>query len=552
MATRLRKPLILLGLILVLGLAHGAIYEDDEPFFNNDETRHVMTGVFFRDVILDLPIGNLREYATSYYLQYPAVGLLIWPPLFHLLEGLFMVLFGVSPIVPQILIALFLALACAYLFQLVSHTHDTPAAALATLTFGFSPLTFAYSQVIMLELPALALGLAATFHFVRYLDLDRRRDLLLAALAAALAALTRFNAVYLLPFFLILIIARNQWAVLRRRSTFVAAAAALLLVLPSYALSLIEVGTVQSQLVTQAIHERQVPYLSLERLLFYPSRLPEQIGWFAVVPALVGLAGSIASPRRRRCWPYLAIAAATYLTSTLIAPMDSRYVIYWVPTFALLAAEGIGIASHALRRPGLRGPLWACVVLGTAWSAFTEPRHFVRGYEDAARFVLANSGNSRFSLFDGALNGNFIYQMRRHDPARRVWVLRGDKIFFTSLMGGPTLHYREFARSDQDFLDIIFKYDPELIVVEEPRAFSRIPAADRLRKALDSHPERFSLAAVIPVQSNDPAIRGVTLKVYKVALRNPHPENRIEIEMLYLGRTIQAVTPPNHTPRKSR
>ena len=159
------------GVLVVLGLAYIAAYEWSEPFFNNDETRHVMTGIYFRDVLRDMPFGNLREYTVSYYLQYPALGLLVWPPFFYFVEGCVMSIFGTSLIVSKMLVAFFALTACVYLFRLVCLTHaDTTRAAIATLIFGLSPLVFTLAHYVMLEVPTLALALAATYHFAAYLE----------------------------------------------------------------------------------------------------------------------------------------------------------------------------------------------------------------------------------------------------------------------------------------------------------------------------------------------------------------------------------------------
>ena len=82
----------------------------------------------------------------------------------------------------------------------------------------------------MLEMPALACALAAIYHFHRYLDQRRRRDLFLAALASALCALTRFDAVYLLPLFLIMMGFSGELRLLWRKDVLLAAALALVLI----------------------------------------------------------------------------------------------------------------------------------------------------------------------------------------------------------------------------------------------------------------------------------------------------------------------------------
>ena len=60
------------------------------------------------------------------------------------------------------------------------------------------------------------------------------------------------------------------------------------------------------------------------------------------------------------------------------------------------------------------------------------------GYEEAARFVLADAdGQSAPTVLYSASvdTGVFVFFVRKHDPARRLVVLRSDKLLTTSLMG---------------------------------------------------------------------------------------------------------------------
>jgi hypothetical protein len=55
-----------------------------------------MTGVFAADAVRDLPdsLADPKGYAVRYYCQYPALGVISWPPLFYAMEGLAMLALG--------------------------------------------------------------------------------------------------------------------------------------------------------------------------------------------------------------------------------------------------------------------------------------------------------------------------------------------------------------------------------------------------------------------------------------------------------------------------
>lgn len=569
------------GVILALALAQAAVWQTGEPFYNNDETRHLMTGVFFRDLLVDLPLDHLRAYAVESYLQYPALGLMVWPPLFHGLEGLLFLLTGPSLLAAKILVGLFAALACRALFRLVQRTHGIWEATAATLLFGLAPLVFQLSHHVMLEIPALALALVAIDHFVLYLDAERgrRRDLWIAAAAAAGFALTRFDAPVLLVFFLLALLLQRRFDLLRRREVWLAAALALAVVLPVLLPMLVEFGRTHLQVTVQGTGADAGLW---DALVFYPRHLPRQAGWALVLPALIGLASAALRPERRRaCWPYLALAAATYLTFTPLAEREPRHAIYWIPAFAALAAEGlrqiagwlgglidrrtgnpVGSPNSRPAGPRIEQPLgreaWpraqtalagfaalaALAIIAALWQALATPVRYVRGYEEAARYVIAHTHASRFTLVDGFLNGNFIYQVRRHDPGRQLWVLRGDKLLY-GVRNDPSRGYREHAGSEQQILDTLFRHDPELIVVEQPQVLFDIPAAERLRQTLAAHPERFELVKTVPLTTNAPIFQGVRLDIYRSRIRNPAPARRLSLDMLGLGRALEADLPPD-------
>jgi hypothetical protein len=520
----------LVAVLVVLAGAHALTFVHGEPFFNNDETRHVMTGVFFRDFFHDRDWTDPVGYATHYYLQYPALGLAVWPPLFYAILGGVMLAFGTSIVVTKVLVLLFGAMAGLYFFRLVLRTHQDPGkAALAVLLLGFTPIVFTYCSYVMLEIPTLAWSLASTFYFVRYLDEQRRRDVLAAALCAAAAALTRFDAGFLLVVFVVLLAGRRQLRLLLRWEVLAAAAVAIVVVLPAIAVTVSQVGQAHLTAIKVGTGVGSSTFLALANFLYYPRCVPGQMGWVAATLAVVGLA-TVLWRRDNRSLPYAAMVVATYVTFTPMAEIEPRHAIYWVPALTLFAVEGAD-ALRKVARPWLVGAL---LVGTTAVTAVTQPRAHVRGYEAAAAYVMSHAGGERLCLFDGRLNGNFIYQMRRQDPARRMWVLRGDKVLY-SMFGDFTFDYREVVHDSSGVVDVLFEYDVGLVVVEQPSMPVRMSRV--LRETLRGRPDRFKLEAAFPVDSN--AFPLHSLEVYRSLVRNPRPRERIGFDVTMLRRRVE-------------
>ena len=80
---------------------------------------------------------------------------------------------------------------------------------------------------------------------------------------------------------------------------------------------------------------------------------------------------------------------------------------------------------------------------------------------------------------------------------------------------------------DLDCLDLIARADPEYLVVESPQVFFHMPMPDLVRSVLQQHTERFRLETVIPVESNHPSFRGVSLEVYRNLRHGDRPAGTV-------------------------
>ena len=451
-------------------------------------------------------------------------------------------------LVGKLLVLGFAAMACAYLFALVSRTHDRWTATVAGLLFVLSPLVLELSRQVMLEIPALAFMMAAIYHTVVHLETDRRLHLWIAALASAAAVLTRFDAAVIAPGMLLVLWLRRDWRVAFRRETWLALVAAGLVTLPVVWLTVTEFGAVHLSTIVAADADRPLMRRMLAGALYYPTSLPDQVGWLVMVPAVLGAIVALTSAKRRpQAAPYLAMIAATYLTFSAIDEKISRHSLAWVPAVTALAAYALSLTRGRwlAGRPFGAEMLVAVVLISTAAGSWQTPAPYVRGYAAAAEYVVSRTSASRFCLFDGFLDGDFTYQVRQRDPARKLWVLRGDKVFYASVINRGA-GYTEFVKSDREMEDVLFSYDPEYIVVESPQVGAFLPMAERLRTLLAANPKRFVLEERVPVESNHPLFRHTTLLIYRSVLRNPSPKTTIELEMLTLGRRVgqtPAVTP---------
>ena len=401
-----------LAATLLVGAWH---WQNDGLWFQGDAPRHAATGLFFWDVLTTLPADPLG-YALSYYARYPVLVLGAYPPLFHVLEGLGFGLFGASPYVARALV-----LACAALtgFYALSWGRRwiAPLAGWAGPCTVLLPGFMRYSNAVLLNVPAAALGLAALYHFQAWLDEGKARDRALFIGSTAAAVLTYYPGAIVLPVAI-------AWVLVSKNR----ARGRLLLLLSG----LVGVVMIAIALTLPEYLARQMP--SLERLtrtinwVFYSRQLTVMVGVPWVVLAGGGVLAGLLSRARRPVTVRLVVGlAAAFVCLALLPALDQRYTLLLAPLMVLTAFVGIVTAVGAAGRYARVAAAAVLVALLTATThaAIATPVTRVSGIDDVARFLRAN-GSSDAVLYSGIYDGVFAFYVRAMDPGfeRRV-VLSG-------------------------------------------------------------------------------------------------------------------------------
>jgi Dolichyl-phosphate-mannose-protein mannosyltransferase len=529
-------PLLAIGLIATLCIVRGITIGEFD--FNYDEPDHAATGFFFHDLLLDHPVTHPVEYTYLYYAHYPALGLIHWPPFFHFCEGIMFLLFTPSVVTARVTVLLFALLGLYFWFKFVCESQDPRTGdpstgnssignewigALAALFLALAPGVLLYEKVVMLEVPSLALCIAATYFWSRYLRTEESKAAYWFGICAALALMTKQNTIYLAPFCLFTIIGFGKWRLLLKRPTIIAVAICLLLSGPFYVLAFrLHGGTITKDVMNASVSQ-------MNRFTYYFVTLPDQLGWPLLVLSILGIVTYRLWDKDKNTKFMMLWIAASYLTLTIVGVKATRYAIYWIPPFIYFA-----VAPLSALRGRLRVGAWivmAGLLATTIVSSWRYERPYISGYAASARRITEMS-KSGFILFDGDLPANFIFFVRRYDAGHHFFVLR--KALYT---GQIMAQYGkvELLHSEQDLNDLIARYGIRFVVVSEktPLAF---PVQATLRKLLDS--SQFRLVDNFPVDTNERAWTGDNLLLYE----NLHPVkpsgNSLTIKMMTLPHDI--------------
>jgi dolichyl-phosphate-mannose-protein mannosyltransferase len=513
--------LAVVGAIATRGITKG------EFSYNVDETQHAVTGLYAADLLRDHPFRHPVQYTYRYYAQYPALsGVIHWPPLFYGVEGVCFLVLGRGVESAHLSVLLFAVLGLVFWFRLIRYLLNKWAAALTTLLLGLLPSVLLFEKAVMLEVPSLALCIAATYFWIRFLLEENIQLLAWFAGFASAALLTKQNSIYLLVFCVLSILFLGKYRLLATRRAILLGALACIVVAPYYvAAYMIHWRTIAMDLSEQSRSLSQ-------RLLFYPQALPNQLGWTLLALAALGIATA-------RWWSSRPGAAnlmltwilSCYLTFTVIGHQESRYILYWIPAF-LYFAGGI-LTNDQLWRSGRIWKVAASILLATTTvlSALAFERPQAEGYEPATRWITG-AAKQGVILYDGDLPGNFIFFLRVNDPGRRFAVLRKALYAYRLKSQGGS---EELIHSPEDLRNVIQGAGVRFVVVESNR---RLVFADQYWLGELLKTPQFRLAATFPIITTDGNVRHSQLLCYEnIDWRQPTEKN-LRVRMLTLDHDI--------------
>jgi hypothetical protein len=432
-------------------------------FWWQDAPRHALNGAFIKDLLTALPLSNPTAWAMQYYVKYPALTILFYPPAFYLVEACFYTAFGVTHATAQFAVATYLVL-LGYAAHAIARMvlPRWSAIGVGLLVIG-TPEISIWGRQVMLDVPAYALLMYCVLFMLRHVRGNRTSDLVLAGTFLVAAVYTKQTVIFMLPVLVVAFVAVRGTAGLLERRVLVTAAATTIALVPMIYLTM-HFGAVNVESVEG--RPSDISRWNIEAWLFYARLIPKQLG---LPVAVLGTCGFVAVTFRPKSagarWlipllvPWLVFGYLFFSGIGVREPRHDLMILYPILLCAALAVHSTLTALPA-----------QTVVMALAGATFIYslvyiPVPRITGYREVVDYIARVAPRDAVVLFSGYRDGNFIFDMRSREDRRDIITIRADKI----LLRVAVERERGVVQTDEDevgIADTIRSLGVDLVVAQ--------------------------------------------------------------------------------------
>lgn len=511
-----------------------------------DEAAHYVTALMVRDYLADGFPQDPLSFAKQYYLHYPRVAFGLWPPLFHLLSGLWMLVFGVDRSTVLMLQAAITALWGMLFFHFAHRNIGFRQAAVSAVILVSLPASQRSTMSVMLDVPLAVLMLLAMMAYARYLRTTAMRDAVRFGLLAAAAILMKYNglALALLPVFSIVLLRRFE--LVRTRAFWAPAVLVAAIAGPWYFA------------VRRFVAYAAEPGEPFRRFFSAMANVSEVIALAGPIVFVLAAGGAVwllfrqdpeVAPEAEDCGIHrvsLAMVLSVWSFHSLVYPIvEDRYLLPLAPCLILLAWIPLRVGAFYLlnmewrmlhrRVPALR--IFAVVALISPYAAFTfrVPRKQTSSYVEVARAIAAQNlprGSAILVSSDAGAEGMLVAEMAMQEIRRPGHiVLRASKMLADRRM---MTGYRLLYQTPGEVMQVLDSIPVALAVVEncEPSACGE--HARVLEEAIATMPARWKLLHAVQRES------GTSIRLFRIAGNEGKLVRDVRIDMRHtLGSVIE-------------
>lgn len=519
--------------LIVLAIACAVLFvtsPKDGDFWWSDAPRHALNGAFVKDLVAALPLADPRGFAMDYYLKYPALTILFYPPLLYAALAPFYAVLGVSHVTAQLVVTLFYFAFAAGSFALARLWLPTKPALAMAVTMCFVPEIALWGRQVMLEIPAFAPLVWGLYFALRYREAARPPHLYLAAAGLVLALYAKLSVVFAVPVVAILLLQGRGLALLRDRHVWIVVGLTVLGLAPLAAITLMfGQGNVQSVVgIDDAVASRT----TLAGWLWYLARLPEQLGWPLLALCAAGL---VAVALKRRAVPHLGFLVLWFAIGyAFFSSIDLKEARHSVFILWPLVLAGFLLLHLALPAMLARAAAGLAAVATIAWTLIYVPVPYVGGYAQAVDYIARHAPRNATVVFSGKRDGAFVFDMRAREDRRDIDVIRADKLLLRVAIRRE-LGVEEKSASVDEIAKMMDDYGVSYIVAQSD-FWTDLQTMANLQDALRSG--RFEEVARIAVVANLP-VEDRELRIYRNKTPIAAGRKKLRIDLPIIGRTIE-------------
>lgn len=518
---------LLLGLLFLQAPAHG-------DFFWSDAPRHALNGAFVKDLIGAFPVSDPVGFAERYYLKYPALTILFYPPLFYFTLAPAFAIFGVShETALGIMLVHYIALAFGT-YRLLRFWVDREFAFAGAAILVASPELAFWGRQVMLEIPAYAFAVWGAVYFVRYLRDNVARHLYVAAAFLVLALYVKLSVAFLAMAFGAALLHRRGTSIFADRHIYIVAAIAAGSLLPLVWLTVV-FGQANVQSVV-GIADAEVPRSSLAGWFWYAGRLPEQLGIPALLLAVAGIAalalnrGAVKNISASELLLGGLWFALGYLFFSSIDLKETRHSIF---ILLPLVVAAVLPWQDVLPRKAALLLVFSTAVATIAFTALYRPVLYVQGHAEAASVIARSAPPNSVVVFSGYRDGSFIFNLRTHEERRDLSVVRADKLLLR-ISVRRELGVEQKNLDEAEIRNLLGRLGAAYVVAE-PGFWVDLPAMKRFESVLQSR--FFKEVARIKTVANYPASDRELVIYRNLGPLAKGPVN-LELELPIINRSI--------------
>jgi hypothetical protein len=536
----------LLGMVVLLQLKSGAYRSEFGS--HPDEPAHVVTGLMVHDYLVGRDWSEPMQFAENYYLHYPKVAFGHWPPVFYLVQSVWMTMFGVSRVALLLLMASLSTALAMMIHQVGRRYMALPLALTGALVFVALPLVQWLTASIMTEILGSLLIFGASVAFARYLEAKRLYRYALAfAILASLAILTKGTGLLLAMMVPFCMLFARRLDCLGRLSWWLSAGVVAILCAPFYLLTM---GMQREGMMYELFSIAFVP----TAVRFYSMSLVQNASIGVSALALVGIVNRIIVPlwQKSEIQPTYA-AMGGLLVSVWVfhvfvpCGLADRHLLPSLPAIVLFMADGLHCLQRQIERlPSLSSRMAAALVsilvilyILIGFKSYHKDWHV---YDEVA-LVLDQEEGLKDSIVmissDARGEGTLIAEMALIDDRRPSrYVLRASKMLAKSNWTGT--QYQKRFESPADIMDYLQKIPVGALVVDTSIDPGRtVEHHQQVRDVVHMFSDKWQLVGRY-TPNRDGIVHPDAIQVYALSGSNTAAVGEIEVDLEFtLGRKIR-------------